>query len=60
MVAAIDPSKDVDGLHPVNIGRLWSGLDALVPCTPLGCMMLLQDVPGGLAGRDAVNYWLRF
>ncbi len=54
MVAAIDPLKDVDGLHPVNIGLLWSGLAALVPCTPLGCMMLLKDTLGDLAGRNAV------
>jgi methylenetetrahydrofolate dehydrogenase (NADP+)/methenyltetrahydrofolate cyclohydrolase len=54
-IAALDPAKDVDGLHPVNVGRLWSGLDALVPCTPLGCVMLLKDTLGGaLVGREAV------
>jgi len=55
VIAALDPLKDVDGLHPVNIGRLWSGLEASVPCTPLGCMMLLKEALGGaLAGREAV------
>jgi methylenetetrahydrofolate dehydrogenase (NADP+)/methenyltetrahydrofolate cyclohydrolase len=54
VIAALDPMKDVDGLTPVNVGRLWSGLDALVPCTPLGCIMLLKDTLGALAGREAV------
>jgi methylenetetrahydrofolate dehydrogenase (NADP+)/methenyltetrahydrofolate cyclohydrolase len=59
VIAAIDPAKDVDGLNTTNVGRLWSGLDALVPCTPLGCVMLLKDAfkdaaAGGLAGREAV------
>ena len=42
VIAAIDPGKDVDGLHPVNAGRLASGLPGLVSCTPLGCLMLLR------------------
>ncbi|MBN8809438.1 MAG: bifunctional methylenetetrahydrofolate dehydrogenase/methenyltetrahydrofolate cyclohydrolase FolD [Sphingomonas sp.] len=50
----IDPDKDVDGFHPVNAGRLATGLDGFVPCTPLGCLMLLKDQLGDLAGRDAV------
>ncbi|ODU18733.1 MAG: bifunctional methylenetetrahydrofolate dehydrogenase/methenyltetrahydrofolate cyclohydrolase [Sphingomonas sp. SCN 67-18] len=54
VIAAIDPDKDVDGFHPVNAGRLASGLDGFVPCTPLGCLMLLRDRLGDLAGRDAV------
>ncbi len=54
VVAAIDPAKDVDGLHAENIGRLWSGLPGLFPCTPLGCMMLLRHVQPKLAGLDAV------
>jgi methylenetetrahydrofolate dehydrogenase (NADP+)/methenyltetrahydrofolate cyclohydrolase len=54
VIAAVDPAKDVDGLHAVNAGRLWSGLDALVPCTPLGCMMLLEDELGDLTGREAL------
>ena len=51
---AIDPEKDVDGFHLVNVGRLATGLPALVPCTPLGCLMLLQDRLGDLAGRRAL------
>ncbi len=54
VIAAIDPDKDVDGFHPVNAGRLASGLPAFVPCTPLGCLMLLKDRLGALAGLDAV------
>src|SRR6185295_3810254 len=51
---AIDPRKDVDGFHPVNAGRLASGLPALVPCTPLGCIMLAKTVHPSLAGLEAV------
>jgi methylenetetrahydrofolate dehydrogenase (NADP+)/methenyltetrahydrofolate cyclohydrolase len=51
---AIDPKKDVDGFHPVNVGRLASGLSALVPCTPLGCVMLAKTMHPSLAGLDAV------
>jgi methylenetetrahydrofolate dehydrogenase (NADP+)/methenyltetrahydrofolate cyclohydrolase len=51
---AIDPAKDVDGFHVVNAGRLATGGKALVPCTPLGCLMLLKDRLGDLAGRRAV------
>jgi methylenetetrahydrofolate dehydrogenase (NADP+)/methenyltetrahydrofolate cyclohydrolase len=54
MVAAIDTAKDVDGFHPVNIGRLWSGGTALVPCTPQGCMLLLGSLGRSLAGAEAV------
>lgn len=54
VIAAIDPDKDVDGFHPVNAGRLASGLPGFVPCTPLGCLMLLQDTIGDLSGLDAV------
>jgi methylenetetrahydrofolate dehydrogenase (NADP+)/methenyltetrahydrofolate cyclohydrolase len=50
----IDPAKDVDGLHPLNAGRLAAGRPALVPCTPLGCLLLLRDRLGELAGREAV------
>jgi len=50
----VDPAKDVDGFHPMNAGRLAVGLDALVPCTPLGCLMLLQDELGDLSGLDAI------
>jgi methylenetetrahydrofolate dehydrogenase (NADP+)/methenyltetrahydrofolate cyclohydrolase len=55
VIDAIDPAKDVDGFHAQNVGRLWSGGEALVPCTPYGCLMLLKDtLGGGLAGADAV------
>ena len=54
VITRIDPDKDVDGFHPVNAGRLATGLDALVPCTPLGCLMLLKDVHPHLAGLEAV------
>lgn len=50
----ISPEKDVDGFHPVNAGRLATGLEGFVPCTPLGCLMLLQDKLGSLSGLDAV------
>ena len=54
VIATIDPDKDVDGFHPVNAGRLASGLPGFVPCTPLGCLMLLKDRLGSLSGLDAV------
>jgi methylenetetrahydrofolate dehydrogenase (NADP+)/methenyltetrahydrofolate cyclohydrolase len=54
VIAAIDPGKDVDGFHPVNAGRLATGLPALVPCTPLGCVVLAKSVHASLAGMDAV------
>jgi len=54
IVATISPNKDVDGLTVTNAGRLASGLPALTPCTPLGCMMLLKDVLGDLRGKSAV------
>ena len=54
VIAAIDPAKDVDGFHPVNAGRLATGLEAMVPCTPLGCLYLLKQELGSLAGKDAV------
>ena len=54
VIRALDPDKDVDGLTVVNAGRLASGLPALTPCTPVGCMILLRDVLGDLSGRRAV------
>ena len=54
VIAAIDPDKDVDGLTVTNAGRLVSGLPGLFPCTPLGCLMLLEDAVGSLRGRHAV------
>ena len=54
VLAAIDPAKDVDGFHPVNAGRLATGLPALVPCTPLGCIILAKTVHSSLEGMEAV------
>ena len=54
VIAAIDPAKDVDGFHVVNAGRLAVGEEAFVPCTPLGCLMLLKDHLGDLSGKNAV------
>ncbi|HEY0164467.1 MAG TPA: bifunctional methylenetetrahydrofolate dehydrogenase/methenyltetrahydrofolate cyclohydrolase FolD [Sphingomicrobium sp.] len=54
VIAELEPAKDVDGFHPINVGRLSAGLDALVPCTPLGCLHLLKAELGSLAGLDAV------
>ncbi len=54
IIAAIDPAKDVDGFHPINAGRLASGLPGMVPCTPLGCIVLAKTVRASLAGLEAV------
>ena len=54
VIGTIDPAKDVDGFHVVNSGRLATGQEALVPCTPLGCIMLLKDELGDLSGMEAV------
>jgi methylenetetrahydrofolate dehydrogenase (NADP+)/methenyltetrahydrofolate cyclohydrolase len=54
VISAIDPAKDVDGFHPLNVGRLAIGLPTLVPCTPLGCIMLAKAARPSLAGLDAV------
>jgi methylenetetrahydrofolate dehydrogenase (NADP+)/methenyltetrahydrofolate cyclohydrolase len=54
VIETVDPAKDVDGFHPQNIGRLWSGGRTLVPGTPYGCLMLLQATLGSLAGAEAV------
>ena len=54
VINAIDPMKDVDGFHVLNAGRLAVGQDGLVPCTPLGCLLLLKDTLGNLAGKHAV------
>lgn len=54
VLEAIDPAKDVDGFHPVNAGRLLTGIPGLVPCTPLGCLMLIKAVQPNLSGLDAV------
>jgi methylenetetrahydrofolate dehydrogenase (NADP+)/methenyltetrahydrofolate cyclohydrolase len=54
IIAAVDPAKDVDGFHPLNVGRLNMGLPGLVPCTPLGCVMLAKTSHASLAGMEAV------
>lgn len=54
VIAAIDPAKDVDGFHVINSGLLMTGQDAMVPCTPLGCLMLLEDTLGDMSGLEAV------
>jgi len=54
VLAAIDPDKDVDGFHILNVGRLWTGQSALVPCTPYGCLLMLKDHFGSLSGKRAL------
>lgn len=54
IIAAINPDKDVDGFHVINAGRLSVGQPGFIPCTPLGCLMLLQDRLGDLSGQEAV------
>ncbi len=54
VLLTIDPDKDVDGFHPISVGRLAIGLPGFVPCTPLGCLMLLRGELGDLSGLDAV------
>ena len=54
VIFAIDPRKDVDGFHLVNIGRLWTGTKASIPCTPSGCLQLLKETLGDLTGKRAL------
>lgn len=54
VINTIDPDKDVDGFHVINAGRLATGQDSLVPCTPVGCIMLAKDALGSLSGLEAV------
>jgi len=54
IIDAVDPDKDVDGFHVVNAGRLATGAPAMVPCTPSGCLMMMQDRLGDLSGLEAV------
>ncbi|WP_426168518.1 bifunctional methylenetetrahydrofolate dehydrogenase/methenyltetrahydrofolate cyclohydrolase FolD [Sandarakinorhabdus sp. DWP1-3-1] len=54
VLATIDPAKDVDGFHPINAGRLATGLDALVPCTPSGCLMMIEEALGDITGKEAL------
>ncbi len=54
IIEAILPDKDVDGFHPVNVGNLSSGYDSMIPCTPLGCYLLIKDIEKDLNGKHAV------
>ena len=54
VIETIEPLKDVDGFHPMNVGRLSAGLESMVPCTPYGCLHLLKQELGELSGLDAV------
>lgn len=54
VLAAVDPGKDVDGFHAINAGRLALGQDAIVPCTPLGCLILIKEVLPNLSGKRAL------
>ena len=54
IINLIDPSKDVDGFNPINVGNLASGYHAIVPCTPLGCLLLLKKIEKNLSGKHAV------
>ncbi|MHA7870024.1 MAG: tetrahydrofolate dehydrogenase/cyclohydrolase catalytic domain-containing protein, partial [Salipiger thiooxidans] len=54
VISAISPAKDVDGFHISNVGLLGTGQKSMVPCTPLGCLMMLRDQLGSLSGLDAV------
>ena len=54
IINAIHPKKDVDGFHPVNVGNLSSGYKAIVPCTPLGCLLLIKKIEKNLSGKHAV------
>ena len=54
ILESIDPAKDVDGFHPVNVGKLWSGRESLVPCTPRGCLHLLRSAQVPLEGTRAL------
>lgn len=54
VLSAINPDKDVDGFHLINVGRLWTGAESLVPCTPYGCLLMLKDQLGDLTGKRAL------
>tara|TARA_B100001057_G_scaffold98052_1_gene94819 strand:- start:575 stop:1420 length:846 start_codon:yes stop_codon:yes gene_type:complete len=54
IIEAINPSKDVDGFHPMNVGNLSSGYESSVPCTPLGCYLLIKKIEPNLSGKKAV------
>ena len=54
VISAIDPDKDVDGFHTVNVGRLWTGAKVPIPCTPFGCLQMLRETLGDLTGKRAL------
>ncbi len=54
VIETIDPSKDVDGFHPINVGNLSSGYESSIPCTPLGCYLLIKKIESNLSGKKAV------
>ena len=54
IINAVNPSKDVDGFNPINVGNLSSGYDSIVPCTPLGCLLLIKKIEPNLVGKHAV------
>lgn len=54
VINAVSPDKDVDGLHPVNVGQFYAGIEGIVPCTPFGCMLLIRSVIENLTGMEAV------
>lgn len=54
VIEAIDPAKDVDGFHTINVGELWTSGNPFVPCTPLGCLKLLKSIEPNIAGKNAV------
>jgi methylenetetrahydrofolate dehydrogenase (NADP+)/methenyltetrahydrofolate cyclohydrolase len=54
IISAIDPDKDVDGFHTVNVGRLWTGAKVPIPCTPFGCLQMLRETLGDLTGKRAL------
>ena len=54
IIEAIHPSKDVDGFHPMNVGNLSSGYESSIPCTPLGCYLLIKRIEPNLSGKKAV------
>ena len=54
IINAINPLKDVDGFHPINVGNLSSGYNATVPCTPLGCLLLIKKIEPNLSGKHAI------
>ncbi len=54
VIETIDPSKDVDGFHPMNVGNLSSGYESSIPCTPLGCYLLIKKIEPNLSGKKAV------